>query len=150
MQESASISRAEPRPLTFGRGQAVCHRRAAVTGVLCALCVLLLPAVSWAAVSAPMCNELAQSVEAPPTLWPFRGGSVQAAPRCPDLSVAHHEDGTPVRANGAMGLLAREAPLSVGSVSMRAPLQQRLRIPTCGEDHTRPGHYPDVYRPPRA
>jgi len=46
----------------------------------CALGVLLAPTAAWA--YAPMCDEHAQTVEAPLPIYPSKGGEIAAAPNC--------------------------------------------------------------------
>ncbi|HEU5076510.1 MAG TPA: hypothetical protein VFU02_20105, partial [Polyangiaceae bacterium] len=65
MQEAASLN-GEVRWQPPRAERALCAALAAFVGVLS---LLLAPPEALAATAAPMCNELAQSVEAPPTIW---------------------------------------------------------------------------------
>jgi hypothetical protein len=114
--------------------------------IACAL-GLALPSISLAA-SAPMCDELAQSIEAPPTIWPHRGGSIRAVSQCPDtgMDVA---PGAPRRIDGSFRLSPREAPLAT-ILDVCAPRSQRLVVPQSWAGDCRPGHTQGIYRPPRA
>ncbi len=114
--------------------------------VACALSVAL-PSTSLAA-SAPMCNELAQSIEAPPTIWPHRGGSISAVPACPDLELGI-DKGAPQRIDNSFWLSPREAPLAMGTVVYGFRSGRLLLSWESGSDG-RPGYRPGVYRPPRA
>ena len=96
-----------------------------------------------------MCDEFAQSIEAPPTIWPLRGGTIDAVPDCPDTQVTREPLGSD-HMTAASWLSPREAPLSVvSSLAKRSP-DQRLAIPMAADSTHHPGYGRDVYRPPRA
>jgi hypothetical protein len=120
----------------------------AFAGLVCAVAVLLTPAEAFAVTTAPMCNEFAQSIEAPPTIWPHHGGSIQALPACPvssfwkvDVNAEHVERIPPI--------VLREAPMALGNGHVKSPLVARVQVPAATHLTLRPGHPLDVYRPPR-
>ena len=126
--------------------RAVSVALAAFVGVLS---LLLAPSEAHASAVAPMCSERAQSIEAPPTIWPHRGGSIRALPSCP-LSKA-----SPGRANGDRAervapTVHREAPVATLLDYSLTPPAARLVIPRATKLVPHPGHVADVYRPPRA
>jgi hypothetical protein len=122
--------------------------RIALATMVCALCTLLAPSISWAT-SAPMCDELAQSIEAPPTIWPFQGGTLDAVVECPGSAQATHSSSIPERAQVSIWPCPREAPLSTASLSEAPPSSQRLAIPHETTFAKRPGYGKAIYRPPR-
>ena len=113
--------------------------------IVCALSVAF-PSITLAA-SAPMCDELAQSIEAPPTIWPHRGGSIRAVLPCPDAGM-DVEPGAPQRIDSSSFLSPREAPLSL-LLGVCASRSQRSALPHCSAGDCRPGYHQSVYRPPR-
>jgi len=115
---------------------------------VCALVTLLHPGTAHAS-GAPMCDEHAQSIEAPPTIWPFRGGTIDRAPNCPETK-ASEAPGHPDHAAATPALWPREAPLSIYSSVSKRPPDQRLPIVQAAWVGQRPGYTPSVYRPPRA
>jgi len=95
-----------------------------------------------------MCNEFAQSIEAPPTIWPHHGGSIQALPPCPVSNFwnvatnAEHIERVPP-------IVLREAPMAAVHGHVKSPQAARIQIPASTHRVLRPGHLLDVYRPPR-
>jgi len=114
-----------------------------------ALCLLLLPSEASAAVAAPMCNELAQSIEAPPTIWPHRGGSIRAVPSCPNFKF-WQVDVNGDRAERVPPMVLREAPVTALSGRVEKPGAVRTSVPRATRLVLHPGHVGSVYRPPRA
>jgi|SRR5690606_2998595 len=121
--------------------------RVVLVSLLCLLCVTLVPRTSFAA-GGPWCDELAQSIEAPPIIWPHRGGSLQAVPPCPESRVEHHQ-GLPQRADVTSSTSAREVPVTPGAPLLAAPRTPRLSVPGDGDRVQLCGHPRAVYRPPR-
>jgi len=144
MQEAASSKAQSPRGLTASRAASVAF--ATVVGVLC---LLLLPSEASAAVAAPMCNELAQSIEAPPTIWPHHGGSIRAVPSCPTFKL-WQVDASSDHAERVPPIVLREAPVATLSGQFEKPSAVRSSIPRATRLVLHPGHVGSVYRPPRA
>jgi len=120
----------------------------AFAGFVCAAFVLLAPRAAFAVTSAPMCNEFAQSIEAPPTIWPHHGGSIQALPACP-VTNFWNVDANTEHAERVPPIVLREAPMASAQSHVRSPLCARVQIPASTHLTPRPGHPLDVYRPPR-
>lgn len=119
---------------------------AALVGVLS---LVVAPSDALAAAVAPMCNELAQSIEAPPTIWPHRGGSIRATPSCP-LSKFRQVDASSDRAERVPPIVHREAPVGTLAGYSLMPPRVRLTIPRATRLVLRPAYVAGVYRPPRA
>ncbi|HEY6726085.1 MAG TPA: hypothetical protein VI197_18750 [Polyangiaceae bacterium] len=118
---------------------------AAFVGVLS---LMLAPSQALASGVAPMCNDLAQSIEAPPTIWPHRGGSIWTTPSCP---LTKFRQGTPSdRAERVPPIVQREAPVATSTADSLLPPAVRQVIPRATRLVLQPGHGADVYRPPRA
>ena len=143
MQEAASTKERARGGLKASRATSVAF--ATFVGVLC---LLLLPSEASAAVAAPMCNELAQSVEAPPTIWPHRGGSIRAVPSCPNLKLWQIDTNSD-RAERVAPIVLREAPIAALSGGFEKPGAVRSPIPRATRLVLHPGHVGSVYRPPR-
>ena len=111
---------------------------------------MVAPSDALASTAAPMCNELAQSIEAPPTIWPFRGGSIRSVPSCPASSRLWQVDANSDRAERVPPLVLREAPVGPFAGYVSRPSAARLLIPDAPRLDLPVGHGVDVYRPPRA
>src|SRR5690606_11360782 len=145
MQEAASLNGGVCRQSpTATRAVAV-----ALAVFVGALSLLLAPSVALASGVAPMCNELGQSIEAPPTIWPHRGGAIQATPSCP-LTKFRQADRSSDRAERVAPITQREAPVAALATTSLPPPAVRLTIPPAPKLVLRPGHVADIYRPPRA
>lgn len=120
----------------------------ALATVVGLLCLMLLSSEASAAVAAPMCNELAQSIEAPPTIWPHRGGSIRAVPSCPNLKL-WQVDANSDRAERVPPIVLREAPVAALSGCFEKPGAVRSLVPRATRLVLHPGHVGSVYRPPR-
>src|SRR6187402_2851027 len=100
--------------------------RLALAGLVCAAFVLLAPRQAFAVTTAPMCNEFAQSIEAPPTIWPHHGGSIQALPPCPVSNFwnvatnAEHIERVPP-------IVLREAPMAAVHGHVKSPQAARIQ-----------------------
>jgi len=113
------------------------------------LCLLLVPSHASASVGAPMCNELAQSIEAPPTIWPHHGGSIRAVPSCPNFKL-WQIDANSDRAERVAPIVLREAPVATLNGQFEKPGAVRSLVPRAIRLALPPGHVGSVYRPPRA
>lgn len=95
-----------------------------------------------------MCNELAQTIEAPPPAMKHDGGTIAAADDCAPDHFAKSPPGAPHRANTIdFGYTLKLAPTTGISVSPRLrPPRQRVTS-ECTPCH--PGFSTGIYRPPR-
>jgi hypothetical protein len=144
MQEAPSLNREVCGNPSRG-ARTLCVALAAFVSVLS---LLLAPSEALASAAAPMCNELAQSIEAPPTIWPHRGGSIRALPSCP-LSKFSQADMRSDRIERVPPSVLREAPVAVPLNYSIKPASVRLQVPSAPRLVLHPGHVSDVYRPPR-
>ena len=147
MQAAASLNARVQNPHR-GRPRGSSVLGLAFAGLVCAVAVLLTPAQALAVTTAPMCNEFAQSIEAPPTIWPHRGGSIQALPPCP-VSTFWKVDANAEHVERIPPIVLREAPVAALHADVKSPLIARVQIPAATHLTLRPGHPLDVYRPPR-
>lgn len=145
MQEAASLN-GDVRWRQPAPSRAASVALAALVGVLA---LLLTPSEAVAQAAAPMCNELAQSIEAPPTIWPHRGGSIRALPSCP-LTKGWQGDLNSDRAERTPPIVLREAPVATLVGFSVEPANRRLLVPSATRFVLPPGHVTNVYRPPRA
>lgn len=144
MQEAAAWNAQSHGGLKAPR--AACVALATFVGVLC---LMLLPSRASAAVAAPMCNELAQSIEAPPTIWPHHGGSIRAAPSCPNFKL-WQVNANSDHAERIPPIVLREAPVGTLSGQFEKPGAVRVLVARATRLVLHPGHVGSVYRPPRA
>jgi hypothetical protein len=113
----------------------------------CALVALLVPSAAWA--YAPMCNESAQTIDAPAPIYPSKSGQISAVPDCElewaKLGSAPAPDpGQPLLTAEAIDrALASGAPIPPCARSTRLQLQ----LDELGQGSAGAGR--DVFRPPR-
>ena len=129
-----------------GHGVWLSRSARAMIAVTCALCTFLV--ASGAAAYAPMCNELAQSIDAPPPALPHNGGTIRAAEDCAPEHFAKAPPGAPDRADGNhFGTTLKLTPTSSAYVS---PQERPPREPVvAAEASGRAGFASGIYRPPR-
>lgn len=114
---------------------------------LCAAAVVLLPSAAWA--YAPMCDENAQTIDAPLPLYPSKGGEISAGQSCENDgsllgSVPQQDPSRPLlAAENIDRALARGAPIPPCARS------SRLRMLSDARGAARSGATRDVFRPPR-
>jgi hypothetical protein len=128
-----------------GHGVWLSRSTRALLAITCALLALL--GASNAQASAPMCNELAQTIEAPPLMFHHDGGTIKADDCAPD-HFANAPPGSPHRANTLdPGFVLKLTPTRGVVVAARA--RPPRRPITAVETAPHPGHSGSVYRPPR-
>ena len=124
--------------------------RARLLSVLCALAAVLASPLARAA--APMCNDDATSVAAPPIVMPTDNGKISAAPSCNDKGRAGLIlDKAPGPEHGTSSFGA-ESPLRALPLGIVWPTPQRsapLPIEKGRLLPARAGFQSSVYRPPR-
>lgn len=121
-------------------------RRLLVT--MSALVVLLAPASAWAL--APMCDEDAQTIEAPAPIFPIKDRVVRAGMVCD--GVADSGLGTaPARDPGRPVLTADAIDRGLGAATKIPPCARSARLVLIGDPtgSERPGSRLGVFRPPR-
>lgn len=145
MQEAASLNGdVRVSPPRAGRALSV-----ALAAFVSMLSLLIVPSEALGSAAAPMCNELAQSIEAPPTIWPHHGGFIRALPSCP-LSKFSAADARGDRIERVASIVLREAPVGAPLLYSLEPASVRVKVPGTTRLVLHPGHVSDVYRPPRA
>ena len=115
--------------------------------LLCAVATLLV--VSSAHAHAPMCDEQAQSIAAPPPIFPTRHAELTAHNPCARQMLEALSD---VSKDSSLGVhnvdgVERAAPVVVPWPA--APVARRLPPPSRAIAPDRPGFQSPVYRPPR-
>ena len=113
----------------------------------CALCLLVAPDLAYAT-AAPMCNELAQTIEAPPPVLPSDGGTIRAGEDCAALHMAKTVPGAPHRAQSADFTSPIQFAPTEGVWISRSP-RQRWVAPNENDNPALSGFSSGVYRPPR-
>ena len=130
----------------------VSSRRARVNrlaALVCALAVLLLAPCALA--SAPMCDEHAQTIEAPLPAFPPKGGEIRATPSC-DLVFAKLSPALPFgerpQVQATADGLERVLPLAL--ILPPLPIGELLPAGSDGLAAPAGGPRSGVYRPPRS
>ncbi len=132
-------------PLPFVRSPGAL-RRLAVT--MSTLLVLLAPASAWAL--APMCDEAAQTIEAPAPIFPAKDRVIQAGKLCGDGasselgSVPPRDPGRPILTAEAI-----DRGLVGGAKIPPCARSARLTLTVEAAGGERPGSSQGVFRPPR-
>ncbi len=122
-------------------------RWAAAFGALCAALVILLGPRTAAAAPAPWCGELAQSIEAPPPVYPVDDATISAGP-------CEQRDGVKIPAplpelRGNLKNVKSDQGVLFAQHFPRAPAV-RLPVPVPTRNLARAGHQRGVERPPRS
>jgi hypothetical protein len=114
----------------------------------CAIGVLLVPAAAWA--DAPMCDENAQTVDAPLPIYPSKGGEISAVPSCE--RDAMRLDAAPQQRpdRPLLDAQATDRGLALGANVPACAKSARLALSTRAIGQARAGAAADVFRPPRA
>jgi hypothetical protein len=124
-------------------------RKARCLAFLCALTALLMAPSALA--SAPMCDEHAQTIEAPLPLFPSKGGEIKAAPAC-DSSVVELLRAAPAPDRQAPSMTADAVQrfFAFGGYFPQCPRGQKLAAPASASEPGKPGFTSSLFRPPRA
>jgi hypothetical protein len=115
--------------------------------LVCAAGVLLAPTLAWA--YAPMCDEHAQTVDAPLPIYPSKGGEISAGPSCERDPMRF--DAAPERSpeRPLLDAQAIDRGLAVGSSIPACAKGARLALSSSELGRARPGAVLGVFRPPR-
>ncbi len=122
------------------------YRLVVVTGLFSIL--LFAPAIAQAA---PMCNELAQSIEAPPPEFPSQNTVITGLSHCRSLDViARLKAGSPSQDFVPKPWLdTSDRHLASATSVPKVPIAARIDVPRAVTAEPRPSYGPSIYRPPR-
>lgn len=124
--------------------------RARLVSLLCALAALLASPLAHAA--APMCNDDATSVAAPPIVMPTDNGTLSASPPCNNRDSTDLTLGKAPPPEQGSSPLGSESPIRALPLAVVWPRPQRSApLPVAKRRlwPARPGFPGSVYRPPR-
>jgi len=101
--------------------------------------------------SAPICDEHAQTIEAPLPLFPPKGGEIKAAPACESGVVELLRAApAPDRQAPSMAVEAVQRFTAFAGLFPQCPRGQKLAAPVAASEPGKPGFSDSLFRPPRA
>lgn len=114
----------------------------------CALVALLAPASAWAI--APMCDEQAQTIEAPAPIYPSKSGAISAGTLCKD-GPGSELGSAPSRDPGRPLITADAIDRGLVTADRIPPCAKSARLGLFEAElgRARAGSGDDVFRPPR-
>jgi len=120
-----------------------------LAAMVCALSVLLLAPAALA--SAPMCDEHAQTIEAPLPVVPAKGGEIRATTSC-DLSFAKLSPALPLGERPQLQASGEGLERVLSRVLILPPVPVGRLLPVSPEALAAPAGGPlsGIYRPPRS
>lgn len=116
--------------------------------LVCALGVVIVPAAAWA--DAPMCDEHAQTVDAPLPIYPSKGGEISAGPSCERNPMRLDAAPQPRPDRPLLDAQAIDRALAFGASVPMCAKSPRLALATSAVGGPHSGAGSDVFRPPRS